>query len=67
MKASVILSLFAAPLAVQAHYIFSQLIVNGQAKGGDYTYIRKNSNSYMPSFTNDVVNSPNLRCNSGTY
>lgn len=65
MKASVILSLLAAPLAVQAHYIFSQLIVNGQAKGGDYIYIRKNSNSYMPSFTNDVVNSPNLRCNSG--
>ncbi|KLU92216.1 cellulose-growth-specific protein [Magnaporthiopsis poae ATCC 64411] len=65
MKASLTLSLLAAPLAAQAHYIFSQLIVNGQAKGGDYTYIRKNSNSYMPSFTNDIVNSPDLRCNSG--
>lgn len=62
--ASVALGLLASPL-VQAHYIFSQVIHNGQAVGGDYTYIRKNSNSYMPSFIADVVNSPDLRCNSG--
>ena len=61
---SLALGMLASPL-VQAHYIFSQVIHNGQAVGGDYTYIRKNSNTYMPSFTNDVVNSPNLRCNSG--
>jgi hypothetical protein len=65
MKSSFALSLLAAPLVAQAHYIFSQVFVNGVAKGGDYTYIRKNSNTYMPSFTNDVVNSNNLRCNSG--
>lgn len=33
--------------------------------GGDYDYIRKNTNTYMPSFTADVVNSENLRCNEG--
>jgi hypothetical protein len=64
MKSSA-LALFAAPLAVQAHYIFSQVFVNGAAKGGDYAYIRKNTNSYMPSFTQDIVNSPDLRCNQG--
>ncbi|KAK6857080.1 hypothetical protein PG995_007267 [Apiospora arundinis] len=51
--------------AVHAHYIFSELIVNGVAQGGDYAYIRKNSNTYMPSFTSEVVNSPDLRCNKG--
>ena len=57
-------ALLAAPL-VHGHYIFSQLIVNDQAIGSDYTYIRKNTNTYMPSFTQDVVNSPNLICNEG--
>ena len=33
--------------------------------GGDYDYIRKNSNTYMPSYTDEVVNSPDLRCNKG--
>ncbi|KAK7961903.1 uncharacterized protein PG986_002728 [Apiospora aurea] len=55
----------AAPLVTEAHYIFSQLIVNGTPQGKDYTYIRKNSNSYQPSFTNEVINSPDLRCNKG--
>ena len=57
-------ALLAAPM-VHGHYIFSQLMVNGATVGGDYDYIRKNDNTYMPSFTNDVVNSENLRCNSG--
>lgn len=65
MKSTTFLSLLAAPLAAQAHYIFSIVFVNGVQKGGDYTYIRKNSNTYMPSFTNDIVNSPDLRCNTG--
>ncbi|ORY09132.1 glycoside hydrolase [Clohesyomyces aquaticus] len=58
---------FAALLAsiTEGHYIFSQLIVNGKAIGGDYAYIRKNSNSYMPSFTSEIVNSNDLRCNKG--
>lgn len=57
-------ALLAAPM-VHGHYIFSQLLVNGQAVGGDYDYIRKNTNTYMPSFTADVINSENLRCNEG--
>ncbi|KFA47734.1 hypothetical protein S40293_09483 [Stachybotrys chartarum IBT 40293] len=64
MKGPLMLAVLAAPLA-QCHYIFSQLIVNGQAVGGDYTYMRRNTNSYMPSFAADVINSPNLRCNEG--
>lgn len=61
---SVAAALLAAPM-VHGHYIFSQLLVNGAAVGGDYDYIRKNDNTYMPSFTDDVINSENLRCNSG--
>jgi hypothetical protein len=57
-------ALLAAPM-VHGHYIFSQLLVNGAAVGGDYDYIRKNTNSYMPSFTSDVINSEDLRCNQG--
>ena len=57
--------LLAAAVATEAHYIFSQVFVNGAVKGGDYTYIRKNSNTYMPSFPNEVINSPDLRCNKG--
>src|ERR1700754_4812709 len=53
-----------APLA-SSHYIFSQLVVNGKAVGSDYTYIRKNSNNYQPSFPSEVINSPDLRCNKG--
>lgn len=53
-----------APL-VKGHYIFSQLVVDGKAVGQDYTYIRKNSNTYMPSFTDEIVNSEELRCNKG--
>jgi len=68
MFAKPLYSLAAALLAVpmvHGHYIFSQLLVNGQAVGGDYDYIRKNSNDYQPSFTSDVINSEDLRCNKG--
>lgn len=57
-------ALLAAPL-VHGHYIFSQLVVNDELVGGDYDYIRKNSNSYQPSFTDDVINSDDLICNQG--
>ncbi|KAK8023654.1 hypothetical protein PG993_011720 [Apiospora rasikravindrae] len=65
MRTSCLLPLTLAAAVARAHYIFSNLIVNGVAQGGDYAYIRKNSNSYMPSFTSEVVNSPDLRCNKG--
>ncbi|KAK1990953.1 fungal cellulose binding domain-containing protein [Colletotrichum falcatum] len=64
MKGLLSFGLLAAPL-VQGHYIFSQLFVNGKAAGGDYSYIRKNTNTYMPSYTSEVMNSPDLRCNKG--
>lgn len=56
-------ALLAAPV-VQGHYIFSQLIVNDQPVGGDYEYIRKNSNDYQPSRF-ELLNSEDLRCNKG--
>jgi hypothetical protein len=48
----------------ECHYIFNILMVNGQQIGGEYSYVRRNSNSYMPSFT-EIVNSNDLRCNKG--
>ena len=64
MKSISLLALV-APAVVQAHYIFNILIVNGQTIGGEYAYARRNSNSYNPAFTNDIVNSNDLRCNVG--
>ncbi|VUC26582.1 unnamed protein product [Clonostachys rosea] len=37
---------------------------NGQQIGGEYDYVRRNSNSYNPAFM-DIVNSNDLRCNVG--
>ncbi len=59
------LALLAAPFVAQAHYIFSQLIVNGEAVGSDYSYIRQNTNTYMPSYTDEIIDSEELRCNKG--
>ncbi|GKT40298.1 putative endo-beta-1,4-glucanase D [Colletotrichum spaethianum] len=64
MKGLLAFGLLAAPF-VQGHYIFSQLYVDNKAIGSDYTYIRKNSNSYNPVITSEIVNSPELRCNKG--
>jgi hypothetical protein len=47
-----------------AHYIFNILFVNGKKIGGEYTYFRRNSNSYNPAFP-DIVESNDLRCNVG--
>ena len=63
MKAVALLALI-APLA-NAHYIFNILVVNGATIGGEYAYVRKNSNTYMPSFPSEIMNSPDLRCNKG--
>jgi hypothetical protein len=61
------IALFAllAPLGANAHYIFNRLIVNGQSIGGEYAYVRKNSNSYNPSIPSELMNSNDLRCNKG--
>jgi hypothetical protein len=63
MVSSLTAALLAAPLVVNAHYIFSQLVVNDELVGSDYTYIRQNTNSYEPSITDDVISSNNMRCN----
>ncbi|GAB1321097.1 Cellulose-growth-specific protein [Madurella fahalii] len=62
MKSLFVVAALAA--AAEAHYIFNILIVNGQRIGGEYTYVRRNSNSYNPAFP-DIVNSNDLRCNVG--
>ncbi|KAF1955814.1 hypothetical protein CC80DRAFT_548884 [Byssothecium circinans] len=63
MKTTALLALL-APLG-NAHYIFNRLIVNGASIGGEYAYTRKNSNTYMPSFPSELMNSNDLRCNKG--
>jgi hypothetical protein len=57
--------LFLLSPLTQAHYIFNRLIVNGASIGGEYAYTRKNSNSYNPAFTSELMNSNDLRCNKG--
>ncbi|KAG9193433.1 hypothetical protein G6011_03468 [Alternaria panax] len=57
MKAVALFALL-APLGANAHHIFNRLIVNGAAVGGNYAYTRKNTNSYMPSFPQEMLNSP---------
>ena len=47
-----------------AHYIFDILFVNGKKIGGEYDYVRRNSNSYNPAFP-DIIDTPDLRCNKG--
>ncbi|KAI1466649.1 glycoside hydrolase family 61 protein [Daldinia caldariorum] len=63
MKSATLTALLAATVA-EGHYVFSQLIVNGEAVGQEYTYIRKNSNTIMPTLPL-IVDSPDLRCNLG--
>jgi hypothetical protein len=64
MKAVTLFALL-APLGANAHYIFNRLIVNGANVGGEYAYVRKNSNSYNPSIPSELMNSNDLRCNKG--
>jgi hypothetical protein len=54
-----------AAAATEAHYIFNILIVNGVQQGGEYTYVRKNSNQYNPPSMPGFVTSNDLRCNVG--
>lgn len=51
--------------AIQAHYIFNQIVLNGANVGQEYTYTRKNTNSYQPSYTSEVINSNDAICNKG--
>ncbi|KAM7192427.1 family 61 putative glycoside hydrolase [Naviculisporaceae sp. PSN 640] len=64
MKLSIFAAVAAAATAVDAHYIFNILFVNGKQHGGEYTYVRRNSNSYNPAFP-DIVDNQDLRCNVG--
>ncbi|KAI1147841.1 lytic polysaccharide monooxygenase [Nemania diffusa] len=56
-------ALLSAPLA-SSHYILNILMHNGKQVGGEYSYVRKNSNTYMPSFM-EIIDSTDLRCNKG--
>ncbi|KAI0798766.1 lytic polysaccharide monooxygenase [Xylaria sp. FL0064] len=56
-------ALLCAPLA-SSHYILNILMHNGKQVGGEFTYVRKNSNTYMPSFM-EIIDSTDLRCNKG--
>lgn len=64
MKSLQALLLAALATPSTAHYIFNILVVNDQEVGGEYDYIRRNTNSYMPSFP-DILTTEDLRCNVG--
>lgn len=51
-----------------AHYAFSRLAVNGVDIGGDYDYIRPQSNGIIPVYTDPQqgFTSPFMRCNNYT-
>ncbi|KEY74360.1 hypothetical protein S7711_09796 [Stachybotrys chartarum IBT 7711] len=50
-----------------AHYYLHKLIVNGEQVGGEYEYVRRNTNEYRPSYSYDILESNDLRCNEGTH
>jgi hypothetical protein len=71
------LSVFAVGAALaqtaSAHYIFSKLVINGEASS-DWQYIRQTTRSknYMPTkftntFDNLTPNDPDFRCNLGSF
>ncbi|KAK3317431.1 glycoside hydrolase [Cercophora scortea] len=64
MKSHLLLAAALAAATAEAHYIFNILYVNGKKIGGEYTYVRKNSNSYNPAFP-EIVEKTDLRCNVG--
>ncbi|KAL4988640.1 glycosyl hydrolase family 61-domain-containing protein [Aspergillus falconensis] len=49
---------------VSGHYVFSKLLVDGQATK-EFEYIRRNSNGYMPTLASDIL-SEDFRCNQGS-
>lgn len=67
MKLATVSGLLATLLAgtANAHYIFNIVIVNGQTQGGEYAYVRRNSNQWNPVFPDQIIDSPDLRCNVG--
>ncbi|KAL4979099.1 glycosyl hydrolase family 61-domain-containing protein [Aspergillus desertorum] len=63
LLSSLILLANVAPL-VLGHYVFSKLLVDGQATD-DFEYMRRNSNGYMPTLASDIL-SEDFRCNHGS-
>jgi hypothetical protein len=45
--------------------LLSAVFINGAEVGGEYSYVRQNSNSYNPVVTDEIIDSEELRCNMG--
>ncbi|KAI4852836.1 hypothetical protein E4T45_04557 [Aureobasidium sp. EXF-8846] len=52
-----------APL-IEAHYTFTQLLVNGAPVGRDWQYIRQHTRGYMPTKYGEILQN-DFRCNTG--
>ncbi|KAK6003914.1 hypothetical protein QM012_008764 [Aureobasidium pullulans] len=52
-----------APL-IEAHYTFTQLMVNGAVVGKDWQYIRQHTRGYMPTKGSEILET-DFRCNKG--
>lgn len=63
MKFTTLLSLSAASLT-DAHYTFSDLVVNDQQVGTAWQYIREHTRGYMPTKGTDILTN-DFRCNQG--
>jgi len=58
-------SLLASTLSLAtAHYTFSQLIINDEMVGTDWTYIREHTRGYMPTKGDEIL-SNDFRCQPG--
>ncbi|KAK2759896.1 hypothetical protein FQN54_002630 [Arachnomyces sp. PD_36] len=53
------------PSLSSAHYLFPDLIVNGEISTG-YVHVREHDNGFEPSMKEDIVNSDDFRCNKGS-
>lgn len=61
MKFSLI-ALMGLVSSAAAHYTWDKLIVNGQQRGGDWTYVRQHTRGYMPTKFDEILR-PDFRCN----
>jgi hypothetical protein len=64
MKTSTLAVLAVTSSIASAHYTFSQLIVNDEMVGTDWTYIREHTRGYMPTKGSEILED-DFRCQPG--
>lgn len=54
------------PQLSSAHFLFPHLMLNG-VKTGAYEYVREHDNGFQPSWTPEILDSNDIRCNKGSW